>query len=372
MRKIPFLLILLIIPLGLAYAERTYVDVPFSSPWNHTTIGPQVGDGYLIYSEAWIVDLPDDVIDAIQEIKDRADILPPEEIDEGIKIILKVYFDFLTKPQAELEPELSPQMKALEEKKAELEEETKQTLTELDDCLAELERFKRIQQEGYIESLRIPTSFYAIDDYATFQDRVKVLANLNLAACNAMIAFQDQITRYENLGIDEPEIITLHEVEVKTLTIKQQERADYLQKLKDEEQRMIDEVIPKMAHTDPNVGCKVFDERDMVWMENELGESELVSKCEARGNPEPIITDIAGYNKYVEALAASKLTPESYAKFKITLKESQCVVFYPMYQHKVEIPEWLDHCLTAAEKLEKQNKLCFIGRERVDCKELEN
>ena len=340
----------------LAFAERTYVDVPFSSPWNVTTIGPQVGDGYVIYSEAWIVDLPDYVIDAVQIIKDRADILPPEEVDEGIRLILKEYFDFLTKPQVEPEPELSPQMKALEEKKAELEEETIQTLTELDDCIAEVKRFVPIMQEGYIESLQIPTSFYRIDDYATFQDKVKSQANKNLAICNAILEFQDRIVQYENIVIDEPEIITLHEVEVKTLTVKQQERADYLQALKDEEQRIIDDVIPKMSFTDPYEGCKPKD----------------APKCQNRGNPEPVITDIKAYNKYIEAKAKRTMTDAEYDKFQDELRQIQCVVYFPQYEHKLKIPEWLDHCLTAAEKLEKQNKLCFIGREQVDCKELEN
>ncbi len=81
-----------------------------------------------------------------------------------------------------------------------------------------------------------------------------------------------------------------------------------------------------------------------------------------RGNPNPIIKNIFDYNQYINFKAGQIQTAEDYANTIADAKEAQCTVHYPIYKHRLEsidnvggmeLPIWLEHCETAAERWDR-------------------
>jgi len=315
------------------------------------------------------------LIDYLNDIEDKT---PAEIVKE------------FTEP---IEPEVPQFMKALEAKKLESVEALTALEKLLRDCEAIKERWSKIQDSDYIESLEIPKTMFVVDDYATAGKQGDF--NLMFEACRGMIGFQDVLTALENKIVD-AEAVFLTPIEVDVLHQEhEQKQADAAQAKIDEavralkwrcepeqvKQGLCKEHLDEVAR-DPNQGGFSYDAEGNIIGTVDCGYYYVMVDIGKRKKiPQKVEFCISDERARVDR---ENISPE---ELDVRQKQEQCDEYMPHYAHQDIIPEFLAHCegyKTPAPEEEQQTeescpdcpkeqfevgeRHCYVaGRGEVDC-----
>ena len=323
---VPLFLVIALIP---AYAEELWLpDEPYDSKFPFASIFTEGWTFNWVFNYKFPVPLEPDQIPIGLQPKEG-------ETPAGFLIRLSEQIDILMNPpQEEPETEVPPEILAtrIEEKKAELEAYREEITSKLRDCKAKVTRWSPIQEEGYIEGLEIPIRFFDIDEYSSFKSRIEAVANLELAACNGMLAFEYQLAQYESYKPD-PEPVFIPQEPAKELTTSQ--RAAILWQVE----------ADQWAHwkcKDTNLHLRLCPEHYEF-----IGEPRTAQppglECQTKGQPAELGT-IQEQRCPLAEMAAQKASTPSTAELWENIREAMCDIYYPAYKHLEETPTWLVHC----------------------------
>ncbi len=333
----------------MASAEFQSVSVPFPPPYE-TDCVYSVGE-YLIFMCTWRSPIiPANVTAELEQLARSIDILPEDEYEVSKT---KIIIDWLSPPDPELVIEVEPPKPTVRDQLiAKLEPGVKEAVDRLAECQYGYDGWEAIQQQSFYE---IPDQMIAFDGKLRTEVLVKRL-NMAYEACRVQADYPltpsyKTFIEADLLGLDRFGREPTHTFNQTTNFT----RGDDIYKPLDAmdffkaNQTASDWLRDEAPFIDPTIGCVPRDAED--------------TRCQARGNPEPIIKDLNSYNQYINFKAGQIQTPQDYQDTIAAAKEAQCVVHYPLYKHFDELPEWLEHCMSAQEKLERQqaklNVPCF-------------
>jgi len=299
--------------------------------------------------------IPDDVQDAITNLETKTDILPPEEIEAGVK---RIIIDWVTTPEPETIPEPEPPKPTVEDiLKEKLPSGVKEAVDRLAECQYGYEGWEAIQQQSFYE---IPDQMIAFDGSLRNEVLVKRL-NMAWQACDAQKNYPLSPS-YQNfieadlLGLDRFLRDPTHTFNQTTNFTRGSEIYKPLDQLDflNSEKTAMDFMCSDEGRA-----------RGLCVLEEFAGIN--------RGNPNPIIKDLNQYNQYINFKAGQIQTAQDYADTIAAAKEAQCTVHYPIYAHKVgseNLPVWLEHCETFEDEFARTGIACYKGKEQILCTEL--
>ena len=332
-----------------AVAELQSVNIPFAPPYMLDCTLSQ--DEFLIFNCIWRSDrIPPNVITELEQLKRSIDILPPEEYEVSRD---KIIISWLSPPDPETLIEPEPPKPTVEDiLKSRLPSGVKEAVDRLAECQYGYEGWAAIQQSTNYE---VPDQIIAWDGNLRNEVLVKRL-NMAYEACRVQQEYP-LTPSYQNfidadiLGLDRFGRQPTHTFGQETNLTKSStlyKPLDAMDFFKSQE-KASDYLRDEAPWIDPTLGCIPRDADDV--------------RCQARGNPEPIVKDLKTYNDYINFKAGQIQTEQDYQDTIAAAKEAQCVVHYPLYKHFDEIPVWLEHCISAQEKLDrqiaKQSETCF-------------
>ena len=359
MMRIAMMLILAIsITTTLAYAEKQSVDIPFPPPYM-LDCSYSVGE-FLIFNCIWRSNMiPDEVQDAITNLETKTDILPPEEIEAGVK---RIIIDWVTAPPPEPYVEPPPPRITVEDiLKQKLDPAILVAVNKLAECERGYEGWAAFQEKSVYE---VPDQFIWIHGQIRNDVLVK---DLNL--------------KYEECRIQRDYPLS----------------ATYLNKVTSDFLGL-DRFLREPTHTFNQTtnftrGSEIYKPLDaMDFLNAEKTATDFMCSDEGRarglcvleefaglnrGNPNPIIKDLNQYNQYINFKAGQIQTAQDYADTIADAKEAQCTVHYPIYKHRLgregvgALPVWLEHCESIEDEFERTGIACYKGsNNQVLCSEL--
>jgi len=304
---------------------------------------------------SWEWHYPEEIKEIIPPIEDSTD--RPEWQKKVLDILNEVEDTPIEKLiEEQKEPEPLPQWKiALEEKKL----ETAEALTALEellkDCEAIKERWSKIQDSKHIESLDIPKTMFAIDDYATAGKAGDF--NLMFEECRGMIKFQSQIVQYENMIESASVVVDTTPSEQFEIDHEQKQAAAAQLKITEAtrwldwrcqpdqvKQGLCKENLDEIAR-DPNKGGFSYDTDPLSDTFGEIiGTVDcsyyyiMVDIGKRKKIPQKVEFCISDERARVDR---ENISPE---ELEARQKQEQCDEYMPHYAHLETIPEWLNHC----------------------------
>jgi len=335
--------IVLILALGIgmtgAFAELQSVNIPFPPPYE-TDCTYSVGE-YPIFLCSWRGPaIPFAVKAELEQLERSIDILPTEEYEASKT---KIIMSWLAPPDPELIIEAEPPKPTVRDQLiAKLDSGVREAVDRLAECQYGYDGWEAIQQKSFYE---IPDQMIAFDGNLRNEVLVKRL-NMAWQACKIQAEYPLSPS-YQNfieadlLGLDRFLREPTHTFNQTTNFTRGSEiyaPLDAMDFFKAEEKAS--DWLKTAPWIDPTIGCIPRDADD--------------TRCQARGNPEPIVRDLNSYNQYINFKAGQIQTPQDYQDTIAAAKEAQCTVHYPLYKHFEELPVWLDHCMSAQEKLDRQ------------------
>jgi len=271
------------------------------------------------------------LIDYLNEIEDKT---PAQIVEEFSEPVI---------------PEIPQFMKALQAKKLEAAEDIVRLEALLKDCEAIKERWSKIQDSEHIESLDIPKTMFAIDDYATAGKAGDF--NLMFEECRGMIKFQPQIVQYENM-IESASVVVDTTPSEQFEIDHEQKQADAAQLKLTEATRWLDwrcqpdqvkiglckENLSETAR-DPNKGGFSYDaEGNIIGTVDCSYYYIMVDVGKRKKIPQRVDFCISDEQKVIDRETVSLESQIEQSK------QIMCEEYMPHYAHQDTIPQWLDHC----------------------------
>jgi len=355
------LILLLGVGMTAAFAEIEQVNIPFPPPYM-LDCSFSTGE-FLIFNCIWRSDrIPEDVQHELSSIDNRTGFVPPEEIEASKdKIILK----WLSPPDLEIIPEPEPPRPTVKDVlKLKLDPAILAAVDKLGECEYGFEGWAAFQQKSVYE---VPDQFIWIHGQIRNDVIVKDL-NLKYEACRIQKAYPlspmyQNFINADNLGLDLYDRLPTHTFGQETNFTKSDlyKPLDAMDFFKAEE-KASDYLRDEAPWIDPTLGCVPRDATD--------------TRCQARGNPEPIVKDARGYAEYVNFKAGQIITAQDFINLEVKLKELQCIAHYPTYKHRIgresgaQLPEWLEHCESIEDEFDRTGIACYKGLDRILCSDL--
>lgn len=322
----------------MAYAEPITFNVPFPPPY-HNTCSYSIGD-FLIFNCIIRGDkIPEDVKNQLSYYDNFTGVLPPEEIEAfKDKIIIDWLYVDDQEPEIEIE-EIKPTVAEI--LKERLPPGVKEAVDRLAECQYGYDGWAAIQQQS---SYEIPDQIIAFKGNLRNEVLVKRL-NMAYEACDIQRNYPLS-PMYQNfidadlLGLDRFGREQTHTFNQTT----------DLQKYN----------YDPLTQEDFDAAEKKAEDFKCSEAGRGLGHCIEESTDVNRGNPNPIIKNIFDYNQYINFKAGQIQTEQDYIDTITAAKAAQCTVHYPIYKHRItgtmggmELPVWLEHCETAAERWDR-------------------
>lgn len=339
-----------------AHAEIEQVSIPFPGPYM-LDCSYSVGE-FLIFNCIWRSDrIPEDVKVALLDLEAVKELIGEKEVEASQA---KIIMSWLSPPDPELIIEVEPSRPTVEDiLKEKLDPGVREAVERLAECEYGKDEWGAIQQSSKYD---VPDQIIAWDGNLRNDVLVKRL-NLAYESCR----IQDEYPlpgSYRSFWLADLTGLDFYNRTVALgATTNFTMGSDIYAPLTEEDFagaiKNATDWQKTAPYIDPTLGCIPRDAQD--------------TRCQARGNPEPIIKDLKAYNAYINFKAGQIQTPQDYADTIAEAKAAQCTVHYPIYAHKVgseRLPEWLEHCETFVEEFERTGIACYKGKEQILCAEL--
>jgi len=361
LKIIALIALVALISIPIAYGEIDPTNVPFPSPWMKDCTYSV--DEFLIFNCIWRSDrIPDEVKDKLANLENKTDILPPDEYEASKT---RIIIDWLTTPPPETIPEPEPPKPTVRDILiTKLDPGLKEAIEQLAECQYGYDGWEAIQQQTFYE---IPDQMIAFDGKIRNEVLIKRL-NMAFQACYwqekyPLSAMYQNFVDADLLGLDRfNRTATQFFNQTTDFTRGSEIYAPLTQADFDNATKQATDWLKTAPYIDPNLGCVPRDETD--------------TRCQARGNPEPIVKDARGYADYVNFKAGQVLTAQDFINLEVKLKELQCIAHYPIYKHRTgreggaELPVWLEHCESIENEFDRIGYACYTGGEQVLCSDL--
>jgi len=356
--------------MGIAYAQQqANVPLPFDDPFVHMTCWTQVsqagGVGEILYHCIWNWFIQPDTAEEIQLIMEADEDPALDEL--FIKDLVNknpLIIEQVEELPEDIEPEVDIPIEPLVPLTWE-EEQIEASVEKLEECLRGLGAWGAYQTAGAIP-------FWVDESRQSFGIRDNLSQSIHLKRILLAIEECDAMKTYERLNY-----IGVYELNKYMADLA---GVDYLGRSEDARSNLdtsdsiyTDPVTPKDLAKEVEESERIFKElfRDPNADYTGINRGGVTSGavCQAHGQPYQVDTGYSNeevcpldnYNRLIIEQADSLEYSD--------IRELQCENYFPIYAHKVgteEFPTWLDHCLVGT----ADEKLCFIGREQVDCDEM--